>query len=330
MSTLLHVRLPMEIFSDSSLEQPCAASAASASRVRRRDSKANKVDGRRVSIKELVRRPCKCSAGDCFQQYAGKVSDVEECRSELEALELPMRDIHIELLFNLRERVPIDVAIAERRETFKDSADEFSDSSCDATLPIQASGVDSAFEDSLEDSDQDVELAATTQTSITKLTRARLSAARKYKVRQGSGRKAHVFLGSPVCQWALQKLYGIGDSTIQVLRGGGRTRRPGDRVEPKHKELGFSLLQKSHVLWPSVLGFFWMLYHTTAEGLPEGVVNMESLMDASKVNDEEGWEIEPVPPLLQIATGISTFTARTVFVVGGEGEVPRAKVDSLL
>ena len=59
-------------------------------------------------------------------------------------------------------------------------------------------------------------------------------------------------------------------------------------------------------------------------------MNMESLMDASKVNDEEGWEIEPVPPLLQIATGISTFTARTVFVVGGEGEVPRAKVDSLL
>ena len=110
MSTLLHVRLPMEIFSDSSLEQPCAASAASASRVRRRDSNANKVDGRRVSIKELVRRPCKCSAGDCFQQYAGKVSDVEECRSELEALELPMRDIHIELLFNLRERVPIDGA----------------------------------------------------------------------------------------------------------------------------------------------------------------------------------------------------------------------------
>jgi hypothetical protein len=162
--------------------------------------------------------------------------------------------------------------------------------------------VDSAFEDSVEDSDQDVELAATTQTSITKLTRARLSAARKYKVRQGSGRKAHVFLGSPVCQWALQKLYGIGDSTIQVLRGGGRTRRPGDRVEPKHKELGFSLLQKNHVLWPSVLGFFWMLYHTTAEGLPEGVVNMESLMDASKVDDEEGWEIEPVPPLLQIAT----------------------------
>jgi hypothetical protein len=62
---------------------------------------------------------------------------------------------------------------------------------------------------------------------------------------------------------------------------GGRTKRPGDRaaLHVKHQHVGLSLLFQSWHKWPSVLMFFWYLYHSVAEGLPEAVIKMESIMD---------------------------------------------------
>jgi hypothetical protein len=108
---------------------------------------------------------------------------------------------------------------------------------------------------------------------------------RDYKKRahRGTTKRTLKFQGSLVCQWALQKLYGIGDSLAQTLRHGGSTYRRGDRRQPKHPELGFSMLVSACHRWPSVLMFFWFLYHTTAEGLPEAAVSMERLADVSKL-----------------------------------------------
>jgi len=70
---------------------------------------------------------------------------------------------------------------------------------------------------------------------------------------------------------------------------GVRTKRPGDRaaLHPKHPQIGFSLLFQSWYKWPSVLLFFWYLYHSTAEGLPEAVIKMESLADRSLLRDSD-------------------------------------------
>ena len=79
------------------------------------------------------------------------------------------------------------------------------------------------------------------------------------------------FLGKQVCQYAHQRLYGIGAGAVQNLRHG----KPGYTMEnrlkePKHPTLGTSLVRQSRkpCKWQNVLSFLWILCHSCAEILP--------------------------------------------------------------
>ena len=172
-------------------------------------------------------------------------------------MEPALRDVHIELLFNMKHRELVDVRVGRELGEFADSDAEFSDSAAEVSQDLDCE---------FDDSDLDGRPKATSST-------ARKQKVRTYKSRSTSRIRAHTFLEKPVCQWALQKLYGIGTSVVEALRKGGRTSRPGDRMEPKHATLGFSMLHKSYCVWPSVLTFLWFLYHSVADG-PEHISNV--------------------------------------------------------
>ena len=49
----------------------------------------------------------------------------------------------------------------------------------------------------------------------------------------------------------------------------------------------------SRVKWPTVLMFFWFVYHSVAEGLPEGIVKMECVYDRAQ-HDADGDSLKSV------------------------------------
>jgi hypothetical protein len=96
---------------------------------------------------------------------------------------------------------------------------------------------------------------------------------RRYKERAGSKVNSGSFLNRAVCKRALSVLLGVGNSTIERIRNNIQSM---PKVEPKHPALGFSLRVKAWHRWPKVLLFFWTLYHSVAEGLPDHWVQLDS------------------------------------------------------
>lgn len=203
----------------------------------------------------------RCKARDCFTQFAASPDSVLRVRQQLAALEAPMRDVHLQLMLHLGDPGGPPLAAGRGGDSFPDSdPDEHVQNDADSGF---ASSDPGAF------SDSPVRVPAAASGSGNR---------RPYRTRANHGR-AGVLDGKPVCMWALQKLLGVGSSTTELLRRGGQTRRPGSRKEPQHDQLQYSMLHKAWVKWPSVLWFFWMLYHSAAEGLPEGVIKMEQLQE---------------------------------------------------
>lgn len=78
------------------------------------------------------------------------------------------------------------------------------------------------------------------------------------------------FLGLPVCKFALRHLYGVGGETINRVYKGERALHYGiGRTCPRHPELGYSLRHSQRTKWTDVVLYFWQLYHSVAEVLPE-------------------------------------------------------------
>ena len=78
------------------------------------------------------------------------------------------------------------------------------------------------------------------------------------------------FLGKLVCKHALRCLYGIGSGTVNKIYKGEKALHYGQgRKHPKHPQLGYALRDSTRTKWPSVVMYFWLLYHNVAEVLPE-------------------------------------------------------------
>jgi len=216
-------------------------------------------------------------AGDCLTQFSDRPDLVESARRDLAALEPSLRDVHLAILLNTESslahptylRPVLDVTA----HTDGTDSEKFSDGSS-AAAPSGGQSSTIVWRDA-SDSDAAEPLC---------------KKARSYKSRGTPGHKMPTrdFFGATVCQWALQKLMGIGDSLAQTLRHGGESRRP--FVEPKHPDLNMSLVLKGCTRWPSVVQFFWLLYHSVAEGLPEATIRMESILDSARTGTDEGSE----------------------------------------
>ena len=79
------------------------------------------------------------------------------------------------------------------------------------------------------------------------------------------------FLGKEVCQYAHQRLYGVGSGAVQNLRRGKAAFTMENWLkEPKHPTLGTSLVRQSRkpCKWQNVLAFLWIVYNSCAEILP--------------------------------------------------------------
>jgi hypothetical protein len=240
-----------------------------------------------------------------LKQFHGKEADIEAARLELNGLEPAMRDVHIGIVLNLK--APDLQSRHSEAERFADSSDgeEFGDES-----EGQGDDSDVAGPAAKRARRPRLESGSTQFGDDSEEPECKPEHRRAYKTRARTGTigRTNVFQGKLVCQWALQKLYGIGDALAQTLRHGGRSQRPGDRVQPKHPELGRSMLVKSYHRWPSVLMFFWILYHSVAEGLPEGIVKMERLHDSVEL--EAGSQKE----------GLDTY-----FAISGDPRKPLGK-----
>ena len=76
------------------------------------------------------------------------------------------------------------------------------------------------------------------------------------------------FLGKLVCKHALRCLYGIGSGTVNKIYKGEKALHYGQgRKHPKHPQLGYALRDSTRTKWPSVVMYFWLLYHNVAEVL---------------------------------------------------------------
>ena len=128
----------MEAFSDSS-----DAGAVSASGVADGSAQpAPRAHARKTTaVEDLLQRPCKCQAADCFRQFAGSVDAVQACRNKLRDLDPVLRDIHIELILNIdaHEILPLDATVPHQA---------FMDSDIDSAGGSSRDGDDNAFEDS--------------------------------------------------------------------------------------------------------------------------------------------------------------------------------------
>lgn len=92
------------------------------------------------------------------------------------------------------------------------------------------------------------------------------SAKRDYATRRAEDL---MFLGRPVCLKAGCRLIGIGQKVLQRLRSGQCGYKGQRAPAPKHPTFGFSLRGSASEKWPSVLMFLWLIYHSSAEHMPD-------------------------------------------------------------
>lgn len=112
---------------------------------------------------------------------------------------------------------------------------------------------------------------------------------RRYTLRRADG--ALAILGNHVCLQAHKRIYGVGSASLQQLRNQqpAYSMRGENRLaEAKHPTLGFSVKRNSDTYkWPHILGFFWLLYISAAEIMPNKLVMPDELFKNKSVGQED-------------------------------------------
>jgi hypothetical protein len=190
------------------------------------DSPVRKCDGH--DLAKIVTRRCRCDhgSGDCFQQFQGREQDIEAARAEFRALTPAMQDVQISILFCGGQRGAHALTLGSIRSSVASTA-------CESDVGIALEQSDSDAGGILGQSDNDAEGEETQRGK------------RPYATRCGSRTKSGMIAGTTVCKHALQSLLGIGSKTLTNVRKGSQRV---SRQEPKHPQLGFSLVQKSWTL----------------------------------------------------------------------------------
>ena len=179
-----------------------------------------------------------CMKGTCLQQFNTNVSDVMRLRRNLRGLDRSQMEYQLLLMFADGERNRLDARVQTEAVEHFDTSDD-------------ADPDDKAVEQ-LRTSDDEAEHFPTSASDVEPLTKKR-RAERPRRKEFGC-----TLLNLPVCRKALFTLVGISKQTIgRIQQGGVDLRREGR----KHR------LRKDAVL-DNVLEFFWEMYHSCAEGLP--------------------------------------------------------------
>ena len=226
-----------------------------------------------IRVENLVQRACRCR-NQCLQQFnnASGVAAIQNTRRKFQELDAGMRDLHIAWCF--WERPPTDI----EHPTFSGIVPDFaaSDSGPDndrdnaAILPASEDSLDKA-EFPASDGSVDAEQP--------QRTKKRKCVSKTHLKQRSPHCLTRRFAGLPVCEKALARLYGFGTARVERVRHGRLDMRK--TKHPKHK-LGFSMLVKKNTKWHKIVAFFWQVYHSIAEGLPNRCVSTENPTLSSK------------------------------------------------
>ena len=118
------------------------------------------------------------------------------------------------------------------------------------------------------------------------------------RLRPGSS----TFDGKPVCLRVFRMLLGIGETTLQRLRQRdeiytNRSRQP----LPKHPSFGFTIRGEGASKWMGVVMFFWYVYHSSAEHMPDNfrAVTKESAFRAVADSTDADSELRAISSFMQ-------------------------------
>lgn len=252
-----------------------------------------------VNLDEIVQRTCRCKASDCYTQFNCTVGlkAIRAARDEFQQLPSDMQDVYIAL--HVLGKDPFENGAGQSSDIAEHGVAAESGAALVACEWAELGGVLAATEDGSDDAGEVImasELSASGDDSVMYASsecepaqppaaKARL---RRYPKRRSSAtkRRSCVVAEKPVCQHACARLLGIGTSRVERVRKGERSLR--GTAQPKHPTLGFSLLQKHFLVWPSVVLFLWMTYHTCAEGLPDQLLHLHEVRDATGMVERLG------------------------------------------
>ena len=242
---------------------PAAATASRNPRVRGQGAP----DRRVTAAATLVKRSCRCKAVDCLTQFRHNVCEIEAARNALHRADPAEQEMQIAWMFCGREH-----GVQERLQRVVKLAAADAES---APAIMYESDVDKASQGIMHASDSSDDSSSEPESPQ----RPPRGTKRKYRHRAGGHARSGMFLGLPVCLAALARLLAIGTSVIEKVRHGVTTCHRGKgRLHPKHPLLNISLLRAhSGIVWPTVLSFLWLVYHSSAEGLPTQHVLMRDI-----------------------------------------------------
>jgi hypothetical protein len=270
-----------------------------------------------IDIAEIVKRRCVCTAATCMSQFRDDIEVVLCVRRAYRALDVNSQLHQLQIiasvdsgesvlvphvgLDNVLNASPVgsdggDVLLPSPTGTLP--ASEASDEAHSAMLPASPHPCDPGDADHL-DNLGDVGVPAPPK--------------RRYRPRTASTKmRSRTFAGKPVCEKGLCALLGISCKTLQLARDGGRQDLRRLR-KPKHP-LGFAMLMRKNMKWQEVLSFFWLVYQSEAEGLPNRLTviaesadaHMDSDVDISTDDDDEvGVQRRATAVALQLTSGQS-------------------------
>lgn len=284
------------------LEGVCVASDSGGSEARGRKRKRRQC----VPLQELVKRPCKCLARSCFQQFgtADGIARIAACRDAFRARSTGEQDLFIAmsiLHFNpmAQGSAAEPVAVVEASDGGDDvqcageciaaSSDE---DACKITAASDASNCSSKMPGQIAVATSEVSDYCAGRRGSQKRPRGRELLTDMKRPRKARASKGHAlsceFEGRPVCQPACIRLYGIGTGKCERIRRCERSLK--DDPHSKHPVLGVSLRTTTTTKWPSVLMFLWYVYHSVAEGLPDRMVHLGELRNANGLVQRGGME----------------------------------------
>ena len=253
-----------------------------------------------TSLNNLVQRECKCSAKDCFTQFkaAASIEALRAARADYAALPKDMQDVYISL--NCLKQDPFerlghagagaDVLLASESEAGSEHAVLYASGDASDGV-LYASDCEECAEPKNWQQAAQRTGSECAEPKNWQQAAQRTGSKRKYRQRTGSKQRTCAFGGKPVCQQAFARLLGIGGSKIDRVRRGERSMA--NMKQPKHPTLGFSMILKSYAVWPSVVMFLWMTYHTCAEGLPDRLLNLYELRDSTGLVEKYGRDPAP-------------------------------------
>ena len=273
-----------------------------------------------LPIEEIVKRRCLCKATTCMTQFRDDIEAVQCARQAYRALDANSQLHQLQIIASVSAAESVLVPRLGSDNVL--SASPIGSNGGDVLLPSPAGTLpaseasDDAHSPMLPPSPHSGDPGDPGDPGhLGNLGNVAMPATpkRRYRPRTASTKtRSRTFAGKPVCEKGLCALLGISSKTLQLARDGGRQdlRR---LTKPKHP-LGFAMVARKNLRWQEVLSFFWLLYQSEAEGLPNRLTviaestdaHMDSDVDVSPDDDDElGVQRRATAVALELTSGQS-------------------------